>query len=155
LLRIVKVGSWVFVVAASISALWFGLMAWASLGRCDWRYIGGGVTSFHADIHSIEVMHSWNNGGTVPPSMKIGWAMLGVRRATLCFARRDGSLVFITTVAATAPQVAMLPLAAVLPAIGATRGFRRWGHRRRERRRVARIELPALPDDPVNANAPI
>jgi hypothetical protein len=153
----VKVGSWVFLVAAFISALWFGLMAWASLGRCDWRYIGGGVTSFHADIHSIEVMHSWNNGGKVQPPMKIGWAMLGVRRATLCFARGDGSLAFITTVAVAAPQMAMLPLAAVLPAIATTRGCRRCGRWRRERRRQCALKInPApLPGDVTNANAPI
>jgi hypothetical protein len=159
----VKVGSWVFFVAAVVSALWFGLLAWASLGRCDWRYLGmsspsqaQSVTSFHADIHSIELMHSWKTGAAIPAPVHVGWAMLGVRRATLCIPHGDGSVVFITTVAATAPQMAMLPLAAVLPALATTRGVRRWGRQRRERRqRVVKINPAPLPDDAADANAPI
>src|SRR5258707_885620 len=57
--------TWVFIFAAAVSAMWLGLMAWASLGRCYYRLTPSPstVTSFHADVHSVELMHSWINRG--------------------------------------------------------------------------------------------
>jgi hypothetical protein len=122
-----------FILAAAVSAAWLALLAWSSCGRCDYRLTPSpsSVTSFHADVHSVELMHSWINLGHALPGHKWGWAMLGVRRARFSFLRSDGSMEFISSYAFTAPQIAMLPLAAVLPALATTRGCKRWQRWRR------------------------
>jgi hypothetical protein len=132
--------TWVFIIAAALSAGWLGLMAWASLGRCDYRVMpsSSSVTTFHADVHSVELMHSWVNLSKALPGHRWGWAMLGVQRSRFCFERMDGSMEFISGYAITAPQIAMLPLAAVLPALATTRGCKRWRRWRRD------LKLPRL-----------